>query len=40
LFGPPQVTPARLIDWTADWIARGLPSLGKDTHYDTRDGSF
>jgi nucleoside-diphosphate-sugar epimerase len=40
LFGPPQVTPARLIDWTADWIVRGLPSLGKDTHYDTRDGSF
>ena len=29
-----------LIDWTADWVARGLPSLGKDTHYDTRDGNF
>jgi nucleoside-diphosphate-sugar epimerase len=40
LFGPPAVTPAQLIDWTADWIARGMPSLGKDTHYDTRDGSF
>ena len=24
----------------ADWIARGLPSLGKQTHYDTRDGNF
>jgi len=40
LFGPPEVTTARLVDWTADWIARGLPSLGKDTHYDTRDGTF
>jgi nucleoside-diphosphate-sugar epimerase len=40
LFGLPDVTTAQLIDWTADWIARGLPSLGKDTHYDTRDGSF
>jgi nucleoside-diphosphate-sugar epimerase len=40
LFGAPDVTPAQMIDWTADWIARGLPSLGKDTHYDTRDGTF
>jgi hypothetical protein len=40
LFGYPRVPLARLVDWTADWIARGLPSLGKDTHYDTRDGSF
>ncbi|MFL5084290.1 MAG: NAD-dependent epimerase/dehydratase family protein [Xanthobacteraceae bacterium] len=40
LFGYPHVPLARLIDWQADWIARGLPSLGKDTHFDTRDGSF
>jgi hypothetical protein len=40
LFGYPRVPLARLIDWTADWIARGLPSLGKDTHYGTRDGAF
>ena len=40
LFGYPRVPLARLVDWTADWIARGLPSLGKDTHFDTRDGTF
>jgi nucleoside-diphosphate-sugar epimerase len=40
LFGYPSVPLAQLIDWQADWIARGLPSLGKDTHFDTRDGTF
>jgi nucleoside-diphosphate-sugar epimerase len=40
LFGYPSAPLARMIDWQADWIARGLPSLGKDTHFDTRDGTF
>jgi nucleoside-diphosphate-sugar epimerase len=40
LFGPPRVPLARMIDWTSDWVARELPSLGKDTHFDTRDGTF
>lgn len=40
LFGEPSVKLDRMVAWTADWIARGLPSLGKDTHYDTRDGVF
>jgi nucleoside-diphosphate-sugar epimerase len=40
LFGYPSVPLAQLIDWQADWIVRGLPSLGKDTHFDTRDGTF
>jgi nucleoside-diphosphate-sugar epimerase len=40
LFGSPNVPLGKLVDWTADWVARGMPSLGKDTHYDVRDGDF
>ena len=40
LFGAPSVPLGTLVDWTADWVARGMPSLGKDTHYDVRDGVF
>jgi nucleoside-diphosphate-sugar epimerase len=40
LFGYPRVPLSRLIDWTADWIARALPTLGKPTGYGKRDGAF
>jgi hypothetical protein len=40
LFGPPSVPLGSLLDWTADWAARSLPSLGKPTHYEARDGRY
>ena len=40
LFGPPRVPLAKMLDWQADWIARGLPDLGKPTHFETRDGKY
>jgi nucleoside-diphosphate-sugar epimerase len=40
LFGRPRVNAERLIAWTADWVARGGGSLGKPTHFESRDGHF
>ena len=40
LFGPPGVTLETMVAWQADWIARGGASLGKDTHFDARDGKY
>ena len=40
LFGRPRVPLEAMIAWQADWIARGGASLGKDTHFDTRDGKY
>jgi len=40
LFGPPRVPLEAMLDWQADWIARGLPDLGKPTHFETRDGKY
>jgi nucleoside-diphosphate-sugar epimerase len=40
LFGPPIVDTAQLIAWTADWVARAMPSLGKPTKYEVRDGRY
>jgi nucleoside-diphosphate-sugar epimerase len=40
LFGLPMVDTNRLITWTADWVARSMPSLGKPTKYEVRDGRY
>jgi nucleoside-diphosphate-sugar epimerase len=40
LFGLPIVDTERLIAWTSDWVARSMPSLGKPTKYEVRDGRY
>ena len=40
LFGLPIVDTEHLIHWTADWVARSMPSLGKPTKYEVRDGRY
>ncbi|HQM31440.1 MAG TPA: NAD-dependent epimerase/dehydratase family protein [Candidatus Hydrogenedentes bacterium] len=40
LFGYPQVSVDAMIEWVAYWVASGGSSLGKPTHYETRDGKF
>lgn len=40
LFGPPQVSVETLLAWTAGWVATGGATLGKPTHFETRDGKF
>jgi nucleoside-diphosphate-sugar epimerase len=40
MLGEPRVPLETMIDWVADWVARGQPSLGKPTHFETRDGRY
>ena len=40
LFGYPSVPLAAQIDWTADWLGRGMGSLGKETHFEVRSGAY
>ncbi len=39
-YGEPAVSIERLLDWTADWVQRGGPTLGKPTRFESRDGKF
>jgi hypothetical protein len=40
LFSETSVKPAEMIEWTANWIRQGGATLGKPTHFQTRDGKF
>jgi nucleoside-diphosphate-sugar epimerase len=40
LFGPPRIPVDTLVEWTADWVRTGMPTLDKPTHFETRDGTF
>jgi hypothetical protein len=40
LFGPLTATLDDLIEWTAQWVASGAPTLGKSTRFEVRDGSY
>jgi nucleoside-diphosphate-sugar epimerase len=40
LLGYPNVPLAKLIDWTADWVANDRASLGKPTHFEINDGNY
>jgi nucleoside-diphosphate-sugar epimerase len=40
LLGAPQVDETQLIRWVADWIKAGGASLGKPTHFESRDGKY
>ncbi len=40
LFGPPTVPLETMLDWVADWVRHGGPSLGKPTKFEVRDGTF
>ena len=40
LLGPSQTPAAKLMEWVADWVARGGRDLAKPTHFEASDGKF
>lgn len=38
--GAPTTPLDVVLRWTADWVQRGRPTLGKPTHFETRDGRY
>lgn len=40
LFGKPEVSIGQMLDWIADWVARGGSTLAKPTHFEERAGRF
>ena len=40
LFGYPRVSLGQMIEWVAEWVQIGGPTLHKPTHFEVRDGKF
>lgn len=40
LFGPPPVEIEEMLDYVASWVAQGGRSLGRPTHYESREGKY
>ena len=40
LFGEPLMSVSQMLDWIADWVARGGETLDKPTHFENRRGDF
>ncbi|MBC8354613.1 MAG: NAD(P)-dependent oxidoreductase [Planctomycetes bacterium] len=40
LLGEPSTSTEEMIRWTAQWVMQGGASLGKATHFESRDGTF
>jgi nucleoside-diphosphate-sugar epimerase len=40
LFGQPQVSAARMMDWIAEWVRKNGTTLAKPTHFEERAGRF
>lgn len=38
--GVPHIPIGTLLDWTALWVRRGMPLLGRATSFEVRDGLF
>lgn len=40
LYGYPRVTAEQMLQWIAEWVAKGGATLGKPTHFEARDGKY
>jgi nucleoside-diphosphate-sugar epimerase len=40
LFGKPATSTEQMLDWIATWVMQDGESLGKPTHFESRDGKF
>jgi nucleoside-diphosphate-sugar epimerase len=40
MFGYPRVGVRQMMEWIAEWVRRGGPTLDKPTHFESRDGRF